>query len=232
MRKVGFIGAFDKTDFILYIAKMLTMVQKKVLVIDTTITQKAKYVVPAINPTVSYITEFEQIDIAVGFHDIVQVSEYLGFSKEEDIDYDYVLIDIDTEEYAELFDIYSGYKNYFVTSFDTYSIRRGLEVLRGLRAPLNLTKVIFSKEISKEDDDYLNYLSLGYKVIWNEYRIYFPLEMGDQTAIIENQRVAKIKFGNLTSQYRESLTYIAEELLGDINSTQLARILKSLDKGE
>ena len=42
MRKVGFIGAFDKTDFILYIAKMLTMVQKKVLVIDTTITQKAK----------------------------------------------------------------------------------------------------------------------------------------------------------------------------------------------
>ena len=41
MEKVGFIGAFDKTDLILNLAKILTTMGKKVLMIDSTITQKA-----------------------------------------------------------------------------------------------------------------------------------------------------------------------------------------------
>ena len=43
MKKIGFIGAYDKTDLILYVAKILTTLKKKVLVIDTTINQKARY---------------------------------------------------------------------------------------------------------------------------------------------------------------------------------------------
>ena len=67
MRKIGIIGAYDKTDFILYIAKILSILGKSVIVIDTTISQKAKYVVPVINPTKTYLTEYETIDVAVGF---------------------------------------------------------------------------------------------------------------------------------------------------------------------
>ena len=70
MEKIGFIGAYDKTDLILYIARTLVAMGKKVLVVDSTITQKAKYVVPVINPTTTYVTEFEEIDIAVGFENI------------------------------------------------------------------------------------------------------------------------------------------------------------------
>ena len=51
MKKIGFIGAYDKTDLIIYIAKILTVLNQKVLVIDATINQKARYVVPVINPT-------------------------------------------------------------------------------------------------------------------------------------------------------------------------------------
>ena len=68
MKKIGFIGAYDKTDVILSVAKVLTMVGKKVLIIDDTITQKCKYVVPVINPTKTYITSYEGIDVAVGFY--------------------------------------------------------------------------------------------------------------------------------------------------------------------
>jgi len=50
-----------------------------------------------------------------------------------------------------------------------------------------MTKILFSKEVTKEDDDYLNYLSLGSKVMWEDDRIYFPLEMGDKTEIIDIQ---------------------------------------------
>ena len=47
------------------ISKIISLIGKKVLDIDSTINQKAKYVVPVINPTKSYITEFEGMDIAV-----------------------------------------------------------------------------------------------------------------------------------------------------------------------
>ena len=78
MDKIGFVGAYDKTDVILYIAKIISLIGKKVLVIDSTINQKAKYVVPVINPTKSYITNFEGMDIAVGFNNLQQIQEYLG----------------------------------------------------------------------------------------------------------------------------------------------------------
>jgi len=229
MEKVGFIGAFDKIDLILYVAKLLTIANKKVLIADTTILQKARYVVPSIDPTVSYITEYEEIDIAVGFYSLDDIIHYLGKNSEQEMGYDYILVDIDSYNVIKNYGINNQTKNYFVTSFDTYSIKRGLETLAGIPEPIPLTKIIFSKEVSKSENDYLEYLALGYKVMWNEYKIYFPLEQGDQTAISNNQRVAKIKFGNLTNQYKDSLTSIAEDILKEINSNKFKKMLKNLE---
>ena len=57
MRRISFIGCYDKIDLILYIAKILVATDKKVLVIDSTINQKAKYIVPVIKPTKAYINK-------------------------------------------------------------------------------------------------------------------------------------------------------------------------------
>ena len=73
MKKIGFIGAYDKTDLLLNIAKVLTVMNYRVLVVDSTINQKARYVVPAIDPTVSYITSFEDMDVAVGFNNVLEI---------------------------------------------------------------------------------------------------------------------------------------------------------------
>ena len=48
MEKINFIGAYDKTDSIMYIAKILTEMKKKVIIVDATITQKSKYVIPTV----------------------------------------------------------------------------------------------------------------------------------------------------------------------------------------
>ena len=95
MKKIGFIGAYDKTDLIVYVAKILTTLNQKVLVIDSTVNQKARYVVPAINPATTYITDFEGVDIAVGFSKIENIKKYLGLSEEQEMEYDIVLVDID-----------------------------------------------------------------------------------------------------------------------------------------
>ena len=231
MKKIGFIGAYDKTDLILYVAKILTVLNKKVLVIDSTANQKARYVVPAINPTVKYITDFEDIDIAVGFTSIEDIKNYLGLSEGQEMEYDIMLVDTDNLEGVENLKLEEAQKNYFVTSFDNYSLKKGLEVLSRLQNVVSLTKVLFSREMIKEEDDYLNFLSLGYKVIWNEYRIYFPIENGDLSVIYENQRVAKIKFKKLSIQYKDGLAYLAEEILGDVSESNIRKAIKIIEKG-
>lgn len=230
MRKVNFIGAYDKTDCIIYIAKILQTVGKKVLVVDSTTNQKARYIVPAISPTVSYVTEFEEIDVAVGFQNFTAIKNYLGMAEDKELDYDYALIDIDNGQAIENFQVNPTEDNYFVTAFDMYSLKKGLEAMNNLKEPLNLTKVLFSKEMLKEEDDYLNFLSVGLKVGWKEFRIYFPIENGDATILAENERLAKIKFKPLSAQYKESLLYIAEEILKDVSSSQLRRAMRIIER--
>ena len=229
MKKIGFIGAYDKTDMILNIAKIMTTMGNRVLVIDSTLNQKAKYIVHVINPTTSYITNFEDIDVAVGFDNPEQIKQYLGISGEE-TNYDICLIDVDSIDRIKKFNITKADKNFFVTAFDLYSLKKGLEILSELKEPMSLTKILFAKEVLKEDDDYLNFLSLGYKVIWDEERIYFPIENGDWTAITENQRVAKIKFRKLSAQYKDSLTFIVLEAL-NASETSVRRAMKIIERG-
>ncbi len=231
MRKIGFIGAYDKTDLILYLARILSASGKKILFIDSTITQKAKYVVPEISPVKSYVTNFENIDVAVGFEDYYGIKEYLGMPPHADMGYDYAFLDIDDSQKLENFQIDPEDVNYFVTSFDLYSLKRGLEALSNLRDKLRLTKVLFTREALQEEDDYLNFLSMGYKIEWSDDIVYFPLEVGDQSVTIENQRVSRIKYKKLSTQYRDNLLYMLEQIVGEKEYPAIKKIYKQLERG-
>lgn len=229
MKKIGFIGAYDKTDLLLNVAKILTVMGQRVLIIDSTINQKAKYIVPTISPTLSYVTSFEDIDIAVGFKNVEDIKNYLGLM--QDLPYDILLIDIDVPDRINEFSIDMADKNYFVTSFDVYSLRRGMEILGVLNVPVNITKIYFTKEILKEDDEYFNFLALGLKAVWEDERIYFPIENGDLTVIAENQRVQKIKFKRLSTQYKDSLSFIAQQILDEKNDSKVRKAIRNIEKG-
>lgn len=228
MEKVGFIGAYDKEDLIMYIAKILVELDKKVMVIDSTITQKMKYIIPTIDPTTSYVTDHEKIDFAIGFKSFAELSNYLGIENFETSDYDYVLINIDNSEELEVFDMQNAHRNYFVTSFDMYSLKKGLEIVDGIKNPIALTKILYSTSISQEDDEYLNYLSLGKKVKWDEEKIYFPLDIEDKEIILENQRVAKIRIKGLSNLYKEALIEVTEQILAENEKINVKRIVRQL----
>lgn len=229
MKKIGFIGAYDKTDMLLNIAKILTILNNRVLIIDSTINQKARYVVPSINPTTSYITSFEDIDVSVGFNSLEDIKKYEGTNG--NLPYDVLLIDSDTNERIEKFELSKADKNYFVTSFDFFSLKKGIEILQNLQNQLNLTKILFAKEILKEEDDYLNFLSLGCKIVWDEERIYFPIENGDLSVVTENQRVQKIKFKKLSVQYKDNLEFIVQQILNLRNDSYIRKAMKIIERG-
>lgn len=231
MEKIGFIGTFDKTDLLIYVSRILVEMNKTVLIIDATVNQKAKYIVPVISPTMSYVTEFEGIDVAVGFTDYNGIKRYLGMPESAALTYDYIIIDMDRADLIDNFGVYDAKKNYFVTSSDLFSLKKGLEVLSGIKLPLQLTKIYYSNEMSKEEDEYLNYLSLGYKIEWQDEKIYFPMDSNDQQTIIENQRSAKIKYKELSSGYKQALVYLAEEITHTEKSNEVKRIFKQLERG-
>lgn len=229
MRKVGFIGACDKTDLIMYTAKALQYMDKKVLVVDSSLMQKTKYVVPAINPTKSYITDFEKIDFAVGFRSMTEVIRYLALkdeTNEETLPYDYVLIDIDDADTLKGFGVEEIEKNYFVTSFDIYSLRKGVQILENLENTIKMTKVLYSYNMEKSDEEYLDYLSMGCKVMWNNFTLYLPKLDVDAQAIEENQRVQRIRIKKLTPEYQEGIIIIAQDILAEKNSSRIRKSIK------
>ena len=233
MKKIAFIGSYDKTDFLLYVAKIMTVLGKKVLIIDSTIIQKAKYVVPVIHPTKTYVTEFEEIDVAVGFTDMDEIRAYLGYNSIEEFPYDYCLLDIDTYDGYCDFEAQKAIKNYFVTSFDVYSLKRGIEALSGLQQKITLTKILFSKDMLQEEDEYLEFLAMTCNVEWEKEKIYLPFDRGDQSVIIENQRTSKINFRNLSAQYKDGLIFLTEGILEQegIGSGEIRRAVRKIEKG-
>jgi len=240
MKKIGFIGAFDKSNFIIYTAKLLEQLNYKILLVDATSNQKLKYIVPSINPTKAYITNFENMDFAVGFESWEEIEKYLNLKSDTNDEdeqnsenknlnnelYDYVIVDIDEPEKIEAYNLNEFEKNYFVTSFDMYSLRKGLNILNGFNNNSKLTKILFSYEANKEDEEYLNLLSIEYKIGWNEYTIYFQIFGEDNKVFEENQRLEKIRYRRLSPNYKESLAYVAQDIDKKHNLGSIKKLMK------
>ena len=106
--------------------------------------------------------------------------------------------------------------------------KKGMEILGGIKNPLKLIKIYFSRMFYNEDDEYLEFLSLGKKVIWDENIIYFPLENGDQSIIAENQRLGKIKFKNLSADYKNGIANLVNDIIGEKNK-EIKIVIKNLE---
>lgn len=228
MKKVAFVGSYDKTDMLLYMAKLLTIANKKVIVIDTTALQKSRYIVPTMQPLKKYITTFQAVEVAIGFENFDDIKEYQKENGQVE-EYDYALIDIDSPRGYANFEINPGDKHYFVTSFDMYSLKRGLQVFKSLKTTIKVTKVLFTKDMFASEDEYLNYLSSGLKIKWNSEIVFFPFETDDLNTIYANQRSSRIRIKGLSVQYMDSLVFIIEDFSG-IQEKTIRKAVKILEK--
>lgn len=218
MKKYVFIGAYDKTDMLIYIAKILTLMGKKVIVIDTTVLKKSRYVVPTMVQEKQYITSFENIDIAIGFENFQAIKQYQRQNFGKEVEYDIALLDIDRAIAYQKFDIMSEDMHFFVTSFDLYNLKRGIQILAYARKDVKITKIYYTKNMLAEEDEYLNYLAKDFKINWDEKDIvFFPFETSDLNAIYMNQRAERVQVKGLSSGYIDSLLYIVEKMTGEGN---------------
>lgn len=228
MNKIAFIGSYDKADMLLYIAKMLTILNKRAIVVDTTVLQKTRYIIPTMQPARKYITTFQGVDIAIGFESFEDIKQYQATHGEK-TEYEYALLDIDSTRGYTNFGVSANDKHYFVTSFDIYCLRRGLQVFKAFTAPVEVTKILFTREMLAAEDEYLNHISAGLKMKWSNEIIFFPYELGDQSVIFANQRSGRIRIKGLSVQYLDSLMFIIEDFAG-VNQNLVKKAAKLLER--
>ena len=135
-------------------------------------------------------------------------------------------MDIDSTEKLDSFNMEKADKNYFVTSFDLFSLKKGIDIFKNVIRPIDLTKIEFAYETSKEDEEYLNYISMEYRVNWNNYVLYFQILGEDNKVFEENQRIEKIRFRRLSINYKESLAYVIQDICKNENISKIRRTMK------
>lgn len=217
----------DKKDLLLNIAKVLTLLKKNVLIVDATMMQRLRYIVPVVNNGQSraYISEYQGIDVAVGFMNLSGIAQYLG----QNPSYDYILIDTDNIQTISSFAIPRLNKNFFVTSYDEYELQKGMEIFKLIPVPMELYKVIVSSDLSKNEEDYLDYLISQTNSKWKNEKVMFSDSDQDRKATLENQLTKEIRFKRYTSTYKECLEYVTSLIIGDsIKQGEIKQVIKKM----
>ncbi len=227
MEKITFVGGYDKTDLVLSIARILTLMNNRVLVLDTTVQQKTRYIVPVMKPAAQYVATYFDVDVACGFRTMEELAAYYT-QNGLNLQYDYLLLDIDSLYYYVSFGVSPNDKQFFVTSFDTYSLRRGLSCFARVMQPVHVRKVYFTKKMEQVEDDYLNFLSKEMRIEWDQEIIFFPFETADLDAIFDNQRKQRIRLNGLSTPYCDSVQYICE-LITNKSQRDVAKAMKQMN---
>lgn len=227
LEQIGFIGAYDKKDLLINVAKVLCNLNKKVLIVDATTMQRLRYIVPRISNATNntYVSDYMGIDVALGFMNFNGIMQYLG----QALNYDYALIDTDNIQTLNSFMLPKIAKNFFVTSYDEYELQRGLEIFKFLQQPLEIYKLIYSANINNKEEEYLNHLLKEVNITWKKEKIEFADTINDRKAILENQISKDVSFKKFSGTYRDSLEYLVSLIAGDyIQQSEIRKTIKSM----
>lgn len=227
MEQVGFFGPIDKKDLLLNIGRILTEFGKKVLIIDGTYLQRLRYIVPKIGEgqSVTYISEYCGVDVAVGFMNARGIMQYLGTN---DLPYDYIFIDTDNIQTFNSYGLAFMKKLFFVTSYDRYEVGKAKEVFSFFQQPITMKRVIISSDTSKEQQEALNreYDEIP-NIKFENQDIVFADTNQDREFTLENQLTKSISYKHYTNGYKDDLEYITATIAeGNVDQTFIKRIIK------
>ena len=227
MEQIGFIGFYDKKDILLNIGKIFSYLGKKTLIVDATMMQRMRYIVPKVsaNNSITYVSEYQGTDVAVGFMNLGQIAQYLGTNQ---LNYDFIIIDSDNIQTMYSFMIPSMKKIFYVTSYDKFEVEKSKELFENINKPLQLTKVIISSNLNANEDKYLVH-TLENNLIKFDRKVEVLFEDTDRNraATLQSQLVQNISFKNYTSTYKDSLEYLAALIAeGMVSQSEIKSVIK------
>ena len=230
---IGLVGYVNKTEYIINLAKVLSLTEKKVLVIDATIEERARYSIPAFNNTEpQYLSHFDGIDFAIGFRSIKEIKDYVYSRILKEEIYDVILIDIDSIRAYSDFVKENFSKIYFFVEYSNISLAKDEELLKTIiyyasvdKKPL-LTKVTFKQYVTRTSEQYFENKIRNFPVEWAENEYELPYMDQDVIADIEGEQSGYMDINRHTRPFVSAVTDMAAEIAEDVQAGDIRRIVK------
>ncbi|MCX8075316.1 MAG: hypothetical protein N2749_07020 [Clostridia bacterium] len=233
MQIIGMIGYVDKYDFVINLAKTINMMGKTVLVVDATLDKKLKYIIPTLSiDEKCYITQYDNIDFAVGFDSIHDLESYTADQRLNISLYDYIILDIDNPKYYEFFRTRGIDKMYFFIDTSVISLNKNQEILKAMKVynttgqALQVTRVLYKSYLTRASEHYFEKKLAGIDVNWNNNNYVIPNEEQDKMANIDAQISGIVDIRKHTRIFIETIADMASEILGDTNSKEVMKKIK------
>jgi len=231
MQSIGMYGYVDKYDFVIATAKTLEIMGRSVLVIDATSDEKYKYIIPSIDKSQSYLTQYADIDFAIGFNSYEELMNYLN---EKGIDiqrYSYVLLDVENYEGYRKFRNFEVNKSYMFIDTNVVSVARNEELIRVMRAEnpekeLVFSKILYRAYMSRAANNYLEEKIGNYAVRWTDEIYEISMDEQDVMVNIDSQYSGLIDIKKHTKTYVLYLCEYISRMLGDVSAKEVLKEIK------
>lgn len=231
MPVIGLIGYVDKYDFAINLAKTINIMNKSVLVVDATLDRKLKYIVPALNNIgKAYVTQYNNIDFAVGFDSMHDVENYMCDQGINIGLYDYIIIDMDSPRSYEFFRTRGIDKMYFFITTSVLSVAKDREIIKAIRVynqdEIKMTKVLHKSFISRAAEDYFESQISDYNVNWQEPTYEIPDDEIDRQANTDSQFSGIINIKKHSKIYISTIADMTAEIVDDVTSKEVIKEIK------
>lgn len=234
---IALAGYVNKTDFVINLAKTISLMGKTVLVVDGTYEERLKYTIPSlVVKEKEYVTQYDSIDFAVGFKNMHDVENYICKRELNIALYDYILLDIDNPAAYENFRTRGINKTYFFVEYSNISMSKNVELLKTmmiykpLDKKLELTRVLFKYYITRASEKYYENKLAGLAIDWDENAYELTYEDQDRIADIEAQNSGIIDIMRHTKAFVNLVSEIGSDILKEVTSSELKREIKNYSR--
>ncbi|RJG21343.1 hypothetical protein [Paenibacillus thiaminolyticus] len=205
-----FVGALDKSDFLIYLGSLLSQTEKRVLLADATKEQWLRYHVCS-QELNNNITDFYGIDIAHYITHYKQLQQLL-----QNRAYDYVLLDTDNENFLDPVMLQEMNARYLVTNYEKYVVERNKELFitnfLNQPEPISFNCIVLEAVDCQVDFQYLEQYYYYLPLRWGR-AIEIPLDDYDKAIKINNSYNMHVRgMKRLSKKYVQALQSIANEI--------------------
>ena len=216
MKKVVFFGAPDKSHLLLVLGKLLTAMERKVLIVDSTLAQSMQGYLPRADFGCS-MREFEGIDVATGLITPAQLERTM-FQAGGETAYEIMLLDTDHAEFVKGRELQGYDKRVWCSNWRRLGMYKNAELMQRLclheaeGQPLSFYKMIAPTLPIAIPESYIDSLLPQQFVRWEDTVFRFPLDERDMSVELDNQHHGSIDIRRLSGTYRRTVLDMLQQL--------------------
>ena len=216
MKKVVFFGAPDKSHLLLVLGKLLTALERKVLIVDSTFAQSMQGYLPQLEFGCS-LREFEGIDVATGLITSAQLERSL-LEAEGEAAYDVMLLDTDHTEFVKGRELPGYDKRVWCSNFNRMGMQTNANLMQRLclheaeGQPLTFYKLNAPTLPTAIPESYIDSVLPQQAVRWEDTVFRFPLDERDMSVELDNQHHGPIDIRRLSGAYRRTVLDMLQQL--------------------